>query len=129
MPRKLFVKGQSGNPGGVPKGDAPRGQKASVKKARIKVKEILDEMGFEPFVEMVNLYRTTNKERVKAEILMDLCSYIAPKLKHVEITGDQENPFIINLNVNQNKKRLELNRVVDEVIDGDDDKEDNHGIS
>ena len=41
MPRKLFVKGQSGNPGGVPKNP-----KAPKKKARLKVQEILEMQDF-----------------------------------------------------------------------------------
>lgn len=108
----LFKKGQSGNPGGVPKNPKK-------KKARLKVQEILDMMGFEPFEEMIKLFRQTNKDRVKAEILMDLCSYIAPKLKHIEISSDQENPFIINLNLQPGRKRLDFNQVAQEEINDD----------
>jgi hypothetical protein len=121
MPRKPFVKGVSPNPGGKPKDGSPRRPNGSLKKQRLKVREILESMDFRPFEEMVLLYRTTSKERVKVDILIDLCSYIAPKLKHVEISGDNENPFIINLNLKPGEKRLELNQVVDEVIDGDDE--------
>lgn len=98
MPRKLFKPGQSGNPGGVPKG----GGKA--KKARLKVQEILDMENFEPFREVIKLIRTTRRDAVKADLLMDLCSYIAPKLKHIEISSDSENPFIVNLNFSSTQK-------------------------
>lgn len=114
--KHLFQKGVCPNPGGKPK---PGRNK---KRARLKVQEILEMLDFKPFEEMVKLYRSTNKDRVKAEILMDLCSYIAPKLKHVEISGDNENPFVINLNVGTGKKKLEFNQVIDQVIDDDDDE-------
>lgn len=117
MPRKLFVKGQSGNPGGVPKD--PKNPK---KKARLKVQEILAMLDFKPFEEMVKVYRDPNtKTRYKVEILTELCGYIAPKLKSVELTGDNENPFIINLNLQPGKKRLEFSQVIEEEIIEDDE--------
>lgn len=125
MPRKLFVKGKSGNPKGV-QGVPPR------TRARLKVQEILDMEDFSPFHEMIKLYRTTNKERVKADILTELCSYIAPKLKHVEVSTDTENPFIINLQLQPGKKRLPspnakqlddaMQQITDEIIGDDDDE-------
>jgi len=121
MPRKLFVKGQSGNVGGIPKDGSPRKPPASKKKARLKVQEILEMMDFSPFEEMIKLFRQTNKDRVKMDILIDLCSYIAPKLKHIEISGDQENPFIINLNLQPGKKRVDFNQVVSNEINDDDE--------
>jgi len=54
---------------------------------------------FNPFDEMIDLYNSTNRERIKLDILTELCGYIAPKLKSMEITPDKDNPFIINLNV------------------------------
>lgn len=99
MPKILFQKGQSGNPSGLRKGDTPR------KKARLKVQDILRILDFKPFEEMVSMYRNPKtKDVLKVEILVELCSYIAPKLKHVEISSDNENPFIINLNLNPQKK-------------------------
>lgn len=116
MPRKLFVKGQSGNPGGVPKN--PKNPK---KKARMKVQEILDMLDFKPFEEMVKLYRDpATKPRHKVEILTELCGYIAPKLKCVELSTDNENPFVINLNLQPGKKRLEFTQAAaDEVYDNE----------
>ncbi len=115
MSKTLFVKGQSGNPKGSPKGGFPKR-----KKARLKVQEILDMLDFKPFEEMVNLIRTTKKDQVKADLLMDLCSYLAPKLKHVEISGDNENPFVINLQLQPGKKRLEFSQMIENVIEDDD---------
>lgn len=121
MPRKPFVKGQSGNPGGIPKDGRPKNPSGTLKKQRLKVKEILDSMDFRPFEEMVMLYRNpTTKAGAKVDILTELCGYIAPKLKSVELTGDNENPFIINLNLQPGKKRLEFSQVIEgEVIEDD----------
>lgn len=118
MPKKLFVKGQSGNPSGKPKDP-----KSPKRKARIKVQEILDMLDFSPFEEMVKLYREDNtKPRVKVDILIELCSYIAPKLKHVEISSDDENPFIINLTTRSGLPRATQQQVVlDEINDDEDD--------
>lgn len=114
----LFKKGQSGNPGGVPKN--PKNPK---KKARLKVQEILDMLDFKPFEEMVKLYRdSATKPRHKVEILTELCGYIAPKLKSVELTSDNENPFVINLNLQPGKKRLEFTQVNEEVTDDTNDE-------
>ena len=101
MARKLFVKGQSGNPSGLKKDGTP-----ARKSARLKVQEILEMEDFSPFHEMINLFRETKKERVKADILIELCSYVAPKLKHVEVSSDETNPFIINLQLKPGKKKI-----------------------
>lgn len=122
MPRH-FPKGVSPNPGGVRKDGKPRLKPGEgVKKQRLKVKEILDSLDFRPFEEMVNLYRAeTTKARVKVDILTELCGYIAPKLKSIEMTGDNDNPFVINLNLQPGKKRMEFNQVIEEEIDDDSD--------
>ncbi len=112
--KHLFAKGVSGNPGGKPNPGK------SKKKARLKVQEILDMMDFKPFEEMVNMYRDkATKTRYKVEILIELCNYIAPKLKNVEVSGDKSNPFIININVkprtqNQSPLLPLSNAIIDE---------------
>jgi hypothetical protein len=117
MPRKLFVKGQSGNPSGVPKN--PKNPK---RKARLKVQEILEMLDFKPFHEMVALYRNPlTKPKYKVDILIELCGYIAPKLKSVEMTSDTDNPFVINLNLQPGKKRDALTHTMQEEIVEDDD--------
>lgn len=114
---KGFVKGQSGNPSGKKKDGSERtGYK---KKARLKVQEILDMLDFRPFEEMVALYRNDETEpRVKIDILTELCSYIAPKLKSVEVTGDTDKPFNVILNMAPNKN-LPFLPAIDEVIEGE----------
>lgn len=124
MPRKLFVKGQSGNPGGVPKN--PKNPK---RKARLKVQEILEMENFDPFREMIELFKKTPKDRVRVDILIELCGYIAPKMKHIEISADDENPFIINLNLKPGNKRVEFNQVQDEVLNDENEESDQNDQS
>lgn len=112
--KHLFPKGVSGNPGGKPKPGH------SKKKARLKVQEILDMMDFKPFEEMVRMYRDkATKTRYKVDILIELCNYIAPKLKNVEVSGDRENPFIININVKPKQQNPALLPLANEIIDED----------
>lgn len=108
MPRVLFKPGQSGNPGGIPKDGRPKSPNGSKKKARLKVQEILDLLDFSPFEELVKIARTARSEKVRCEAIMDLCNYIAPKLRAVEITNESEQPFVINLNFLPSKKKLDF---------------------
>lgn len=100
-----FVKGQSGNPAG------------SMKKYRIraKVSEILETLNFDPFIEAVKLFRETKKDQIKCDILIDLCNYIAPKLKHIEVSSDNENPFVLNLNISPRKNKEDKQKAIIEV--------------
>lgn len=89
-----FVKGQSGNPAGSKKGRIIKGCKV-----RTTAKEILEGLGFEPFKEAVELYRSTKKERIKADLVIDMCNYVAPKLRAIEFKNDSEQPFVVTLNL------------------------------
>lgn len=74
-------------------------------RARMKAREILEMHDFSPFEEMINLYRSTHKERIKVDILTELCSYIAPKLKSIELSGENDKAFVINFNLTPGQKR------------------------
>lgn len=87
-----FVKGQSGNPKGKPKG-----AKNLVKP--LDVADILRKELFNPFIELVDLARNAKSEKVRCEATIELCSYVAPKLKQVEFVGDSQAPFVISLNM------------------------------
>lgn len=114
---KGYVKGQSGNPSGKKKDGSERTNYK--KRARLKVQEILEMLDFKPFEEMVALYRNEDtKDTIKIEILTELCSYIAPKLKSVEVTGDADRPFNVILNMAPNKS-LPFLPAIDEVIEGE----------
>jgi len=111
-----FVKGQSGNPKGMPKGTPMKGNKV-----RVTAKEILDGLGFEPFREAVELFRSTKKERIKCDLIIDLCNYVAPKLRAIEITQEKDSPFTITLNLAPKKKEKDAESK--NIIEHDDEKE------
>jgi hypothetical protein len=100
-----YLSGESGNKRGRPKG-------STTTIMRIKVAEVLRKMDFNPFIEAVNLFRETKSDKVKATLIVELCSYIAPKLKQIEMLSENENPFIISLNI------APKNNVPVNVIDG-----------
>ena len=85
------------------------------KEIRFKVTEILEENNFDPFYELIEIARHAKSEKVRCDALMDLCSYVAPKLKHIEISADDKNPFVININLVPSKQR-EMNKVVENEV-------------
>lgn len=106
----MFEPGKSGNPKGRPPG--------SKDKYRFEVAKVLQEIeiknkkgevigvGFNPFVNLVNLALNAKSEHVRCMATSELCSYVAPKLKSVELTTDNENPFSITLNLGGSKNAV-----------------------
>lgn len=85
----LFVKGQSGNPSGRPK------------KLRIDVWNECLKKNFNPVLELIKLAQDpTTGRKTKAEILMDLCTYIAPKLRSVEVSQEEGKELAFNVILN-----------------------------
>lgn len=118
MPRNLFKPGQSGNPLGRKKG-------AINAKKRINVGEIMETLDFEPFKELVKIARTARSEKVRCEATIELCSYLAPKLKQVDFTGEGGAPFTISLNMFPQSKKAESITITPnlEYIDDEESKD------
>lgn len=113
---QLFKPGQSGNPKGKPKG-------AKNKVKRLNVSQILESMNYEPFAELVNLARNARSEKVRCDAAIELCNYVAPKMRQVEFKNDSEAPFIISLNMSPNSKITESISVQPNVLNDDSEDE------
>lgn len=90
----LYKPGQSGNPAGRPKG--------SHNKIRLDVAQILKEAKFCPFLKLIELATTSESTKVQCEATIELCQYVAPKLKSIEITHDEATPMQFNVILNAN---------------------------
>lgn len=102
MPKQLFKPGQSGNPSGRRKGAK------DIRCYKREVWEACEIVGVDPFLVLAEIAAGVlekadgTPERINAylrkEAASELCQYLKPKLKAIEITGDPQNPvqFIMN---------------------------------
>jgi hypothetical protein len=116
LKRVGFKKGVSGNPLGRPK------------KEKLDVRSILKNIlithrdgtvtrGFDPFTKLAILAATSRSEKVQCEAASELASYIAPKLKSVEVTGEAARPLMIHFDMGSKDKNYEYSSVqVDEDV-------------
>jgi hypothetical protein len=93
MPR--FQPGESGNLAGRPAG--------SKNKFKYEVAKTLEELQCDPFEVLIYLALHSESERIKCQAASELAQYIAPKLKSIELKGDQESPFSFTINLAGNK--------------------------
>lgn len=92
-----FKPGICPNPKGRPKG--------SKDKFRYDVADILHKMGCNPFQILGEIAMDETKSiHARTTAASELCGYVAPKLKHIELASDAESPFTITLNLNGAKK-------------------------
>jgi hypothetical protein len=102
MPKQLFKPGQSGNPQGRRPGSKNKKSYLS------EVVEICEVNGVNPFEILAQIAAGTlekpdgNRETINAclrkEAAAELCQYLAPKLKAVEISNDPQNPIQVYMN-------------------------------
>lgn len=93
-----FQVGDRGNPKGRPKG--------AKTKFRVDVMKILEEKKCNPFEILVDLAMNSKGKIVRLKAATELCSYIAPKLKHIEHAGDKDQPLSIVLNMMSKSQQL-----------------------
>src|SRR5580692_2662178 len=98
-----FKKGVSGNPGGVPK-EGRYNVRNIIRDVRIAYKDGRIEKGFNPFIKLAILAATAKSEKVQCEAASELASYLAPKLKSVEVTGEGARPLILNFDFGKSDK-------------------------
>jgi hypothetical protein len=89
-----WKKGVSPNPNGRPKGSKNKNTYA------YKVGEILGELGYCPFTHLYQMATDeTWSKRERTQAAVELCSYVAPKLKSIEIKGEDLSNFNVTLNL------------------------------
>lgn len=92
MPRIHFGKGNGASKGfGRPKG--------SKTKLRWDVQVICEEQGFNPFEKLIDIAKNSKSSLAQFNAAAELASYIAPKLKAVEVSAENAIPFLLNLNL------------------------------
>lgn len=83
---KPFEKGKSGNPSGRPKGSI------SAKTKMVQTK--LEELDFDPITTMVEIAKDTNAPiAVRGKMATELASFVFPKRKAVEYSGNDGGPI------------------------------------
>ena len=104
----LFKKGQSGNPGGKKKG--------TKNKVKFDFLQTCCDEGFNPCLELIKIVRNTKSDHVRVTACSEIASYVAPKLKAIEISVDEAvERFQLNFNVispDQAEKKAEDDRLL-----------------
>lgn len=92
----LFTAGNLANPAGRPKG--------SKNKFKLDAAEVFKKHNYNPLIELINLAKRKDiSDRIKLEADSELCQYLYPKLKSVEITADEVlERFQLVFNVGEN---------------------------
>lgn len=106
MAKHLWKKGSSPNPNGRPKG--------SKNHKGFNVEQILKDLGYCPFTHLYKM--ATDKDwskRERTQAAVELCSYVAPKLKSVELSASQKESISLMINCGKENQDGEL-EVIDE---------------
>jgi hypothetical protein len=85
-----FKPGNNANPRGRPKGTGRKIWDTA---------KILEEEGFNPIIELINLARNAETQKIKCDALAILVARIAPALKSVEHSVSEGSTYILNVTV------------------------------
>jgi hypothetical protein len=109
MAKHLFQPGQSGNPAGRRKGSKDK------RHYKAEVWEACEKVGVDPFVVLAQIaagiletpegVREKINAYLRKEAAAELCQYLKPKLKAIELSSDAENPVQVTMsfgNANSN---------------------------
>ena len=86
----------------------PKGSKNKDKTAfRDKIWAYCEERGIDPFKYMVNLLASPRtKQEIRFAAAKELAQYLEPKLRAVQLSGDRENPVVVQ-DATQRQMRIE----------------------
>ena len=72
--------------------------KGTPNKKTMAVAEVLGELGLDPIKQMGQIAIDEHIEvSIRVQVLKELCQYIAPKRKAVEITGEDGGPLVLEI--------------------------------
>jgi hypothetical protein len=73
--------------------------KGTPNKRTLAVAEVLGELGLDPIKQMGQIAMDERIEvSIRVQVLKELCQYIVPKRKAVEVTGDKGGPLVLKIN-------------------------------
>ena len=86
--------------GGSKPGERRGGRhKGTPNKKTAAVAEVLSGLGLDPIKQMGQIAMDEHVEvSIRVQILKELCQYVAPKRKAVEVTGDKGGPLVLKIN-------------------------------
>jgi len=82
-----FKKGQSGNP------------KGTLNKWSQSVKQMFEDNDFNPLLNLMTMSVDTDDDNIRFQCNKELASYFAPKLKGIEIIGENQSPLSFTINI------------------------------
>lgn len=84
-------------PKGKPRPEGAGRKKGTLNRQTVALEEICEKHKINPFEAMIKLALTTDKDELRFNALKELCQYLYPKRKAVEVSNSSEEGFKIIL--------------------------------
>lgn len=111
MSDHLFKKGNNSNPAGRPKGAKGR--------FKLDASEVFKKHNYDPMLELIKLGQKENlTDRLRMETNAELCQYLYPKLKSVELSAAQKENISLMINCGKETQESAL-EVMEESQESD----------